>query len=138
MSKSKTSKLWVDCLIKAVFIMMLYVRAEREGDWALHLVTVKAMLPYFLASGHVNYARYGLYYLGSVESLQEEQISQFMKGEHVMRHIPGLWNGIWSDMYIETTFMPYGRGPGGIIRITLKPETLTEDMGAWSTHLFTS
>ena len=22
----------------------------------------------------------------------------------VMRHHPGLWNGIWSDMYIETTF----------------------------------
>lgn len=123
-SKSKTSKLWVECLIKAVFIMMLYVRAEREGDWPLHLVAVKAMLPYFFTSGHVNYARYGLYYLRSMESLQEEQISKFMKGEHVMRHIPGLWNGIWSDMYIETTFMRYGHGPGGIIGITLKPETL--------------
>jgi hypothetical protein len=29
-----------------------------------------------------------------------------------------------SDMFIETTFMRYGPGPGGIIGITLKPETL--------------
>ena len=36
----------VDCLLKPVFIMMMYVRAEREGDWPLHLVAVKQMLPY--------------------------------------------------------------------------------------------
>ena len=122
--KSKTSKLWVDCFIKPVFLMMLYVRAERESDWPLHLVAVKRMLPYFFASGHVNYARYGLYYFRSMESLQGEELSMFMRGEHVMHHVPGLWNGIWSDMYIETTFMRYGHGPGGIIRITLKPEML--------------
>ena len=122
--KSKTSKLWVDCFIKPVFLMMLYVRAERESEWPLHLVAVKRMLPYFFASGHVNYARYGLYYLRSMESLQGEELSMFMRGEHVMYHVPGLWNGIWSDMYIETTFMRYGHGPGGIIGITLKPETL--------------
>ena len=122
--KSKTSKLWVDCLIKPVFLMMLFVRAERESDWPLHLVAVKRMLPYFFASGHVNYARYGLYYLRSMESLQGEELSMFIRGEHVMHHVPGLWNGIWSDMYTETAFMRYGHGFGGIIGITLKPETL--------------
>ena len=122
--KSKTSKLWVDCFIKLVFLMMLYVRAERKSDWLLHLVAVKRMLLYFFVSGHVNYARYGLYYLCSVESLQREELSMFMRGEHVMHHVPGLWNGIWSDMYIEMTFMRYGHGPGGIIGITLKTETL--------------
>ena len=123
-SASNTSKLWVDCFIRPVFIMMLYIRAEREGDWPLHLVAMKQMLPYFFASGHVNYARYGLYYLRSMESLGQEELSKFMKGEHVMHHVPGLWNGIWSDMFIETTFMRYGHGPGGIIGITLKPEAL--------------
>ena len=51
-SASKTSKLWVDCLIKPVFIMMMHVRAEREGDWPLHLVAVKQMLPYFFTAAH--------------------------------------------------------------------------------------
>ena len=41
-----------------------------------------------------------------------------------MHNVPGLWNGIWGDMLIEKTFMRYGHGPGGIIGITLKPETL--------------
>ena len=32
---SNTTKLWVDCLIKPVLIMMEFIRAEREGDWPL-------------------------------------------------------------------------------------------------------
>jgi len=44
--KSRTSKLWIDCLIRAVLLMMLYIRAEREADWPLHLVAVECMMPY--------------------------------------------------------------------------------------------
>lgn len=121
---SRTAKMWVDVFIKPVLITMLYVRAEREGDWPLHLQAVKLMMPYFFAAGHHNYARYGLYYLRSMEALPATVLQHFMKGSHVMRHIPGLWNGIWSDMFIESTFMRYGHGKGGIIGITLNPETL--------------
>ena len=56
-SRSRTSKTWVNNLIKPVLIMMQFVRAEREGDWPLHLAAVAAMMPYFFASGHFNYAR---------------------------------------------------------------------------------
>jgi len=35
-----------------------------------------------------------------------------------------VWNAIWRDMFIETTFMRYGHGKRGIIGLTLKPETL--------------
>ena len=122
--ESRTSKVWVDCLIKAVFLMMVYVRAEREADWPLHILAVKLMLPYFFAAGHVNYARYGLYYLRSMEMLPCKVMKCFMQREHVMRQIPGIWNAIWSDMFIETTFMRYGHGQRGIIGNTLKPETL--------------
>jgi len=59
-TESRTSRLWVDCLIKPVLIIMMYVRAEREADWPLHLAAVALMLPYFFAAGHVDYARYGL------------------------------------------------------------------------------
>jgi hypothetical protein len=47
---------------------------------------------------------------------------------------PGLWNGIWSDMFIESTFMHYGHGPGRIIGITLKPSTLKR--WALSLHIY--
>ncbi len=55
--ESRTAKLWVDNLIKPVLLMMVFVRAEREADWVLHLSAVATMLPYFFASGHINYAR---------------------------------------------------------------------------------
>ena len=35
--ESRTAKVWVDCLIRPVFIMMVYVRAKREADWPLHI-----------------------------------------------------------------------------------------------------
>ena len=50
---SRTAKLWVNIVIKSVFIMMLYIRAEREGDWPPHMEAVKQLMPYFYASGHV-------------------------------------------------------------------------------------
>ncbi len=113
--------------------MMLFVRAELEGDWPQHLLAVNAMMPYFLCGGHINYARYGLYYLRSMECLPIEVLNKFMKGEHVMRHKPGLWNAIWSDMFIETTFMRYGHGPGGLVGITLNQSALKR----WALSLHT-
>ena len=123
-SESRTTKLWVDHFIKPIFTIMKFVRAEREGDWSLHLLTVKEMIPYFFASGHIHYARYGLLYLKTMSQLSLPVLEYFLKGEHVMRHIPGLWNAIWSDMFIESTFMRYGHGKKGIVGVTLKPETL--------------
>ena len=131
--QSKTTKLWLDCLIRPVLLMMLFIRAEREGDWPLHLWAVQEMMPYFFAAGHHNYARYGLYYLRSMQRLPTEILEKFLKGEHVMRHKLGLWNSIWSDMYIETTFMRYGKGPKGIIGITLKPSAVRR--WAFSMHV---
>jgi len=130
--RSKTAKLWVDTLIKPVFIIMMFVRAEREGDWLLHLDAFKKMIPYFFAAQHIHYARYSMCYIRSMETLPEQVLSRFMKGEHVMRHQHGLWNGMWSDMFIETTFMRYGHAPAGIIGITLKPKTLK--VWAFSLH----
>ena len=99
----------------------------------LHLEACKRMLPYFFAAGHANYARYGVYYLHSMKKLPKEILEKFLKGEHVMRHQDGYRNGIWSDMLIETTFMKYGKGPGGMIGITLKPKT----MNIWVLSLHT-
>ena len=44
-SKSQTTKLWVDVLIKYVLLTMIFVRAEREVDWPLHLATYQQMQP---------------------------------------------------------------------------------------------
>ncbi len=131
-SRSRTARLWVDCLIRPVFTILKYTRAEREGDWALHIAAVNEMMPLFFAAGHTNYARYGLYYVRSMEAMPDDVRSHFMKGEHTMHHKEGLFNGIWSDMAIESTFMRYGHSRGGIIGITLQPNTL--ETWAYSLH----
>ena len=121
---SRTATLWANSLIKPVFTIMKYVRAEREVDWCLHLACVCEMMPLFFAASHCNYARYGLYYIRSMAAMPGDVRQHFMNGEHTMHHNPGLFNGIWSDMAIKTTFMRYGHGQRGIIGITLRPETL--------------
>ena len=65
-------------------------------------------------------------YLMKMTSLPSEVFEQLMKGEHVMRHNTGLWNSIWSDMFIEQTVMRYGHGPAGMVGITLNEKAVQE------------
>ena len=51
-------------------------------------------------------------------------LNRIMAGEHVMHHTDGLWNGIWSDLFIESTNMHHGHDPSGIIGTTLSETTL--------------
>ena len=122
-------------LIKPVFLLIIFARAERKADWPLHLLTTAGIIPYIFASGHLNYARYEPYYLRSIKKLSETILKEFLEGKHVIRHQPGLWNTIWSDQYIESTFMKYGHGPKGIIGKTLHPSTLKR--WALGLHLYT-
>ena len=85
----------------------------------MHLRAAEMMLPFFFAAGHIHYARYATYYLTSMKSLPQHVLYHFTKGDHVVRHTDGIWNGIWSDMFSETMFMRYGKGKHGIIGITL-------------------
>ena len=104
-TESRTAKLWLNCLIKPVLLCMELIRVEWESDWALHLLAVKQMLPYFFAAGHIHYARYGMIYLRSMEKLDSDVLNRFLKGQHVQHHRDGIWNGLWSDIMTGSTFM---------------------------------
>ena len=56
--------------ITQILLIMDFVRAERDAEWALHLWAISHMMPSFYAAGHVNYARYGLVYLRSMDKLE--------------------------------------------------------------------
>ena len=45
--QSKTSQMWVDVVIKPTLLMMLFLRADHEGDFALHITVANMKLPYF-------------------------------------------------------------------------------------------
>ena len=52
MKNHRTAKLWLQYM-EMIGILRMFIKAERTGDWALHLQTIQAMLPYFAAAGHV-------------------------------------------------------------------------------------
>ena len=81
------------------------------------------MHPYYFAAGRANYARAVSPYLMSIECLPVDMFKGLVEGNHVMRHKKGIWNGISSDMFIESTFMRYGHSKTGVIGTTLKSET---------------
>ena len=91
------------------------------------------MISYFFAAGHVHYAPYGSLYIRSMHKLHEEVQERFLKGKHVQCHRQGLLYGIWTDMFMETTFMCYGHGPGGLIGIMLNEKAVNR--WAMSQHI---
>ena len=53
---SRTAKYCVQHL-SYINILKLFIRAERTGNWNLHLVCLSKMINLFAASGHINYAK---------------------------------------------------------------------------------
>jgi hypothetical protein len=123
-AQSRTAKLWVNNVIRPTFLMMMFCRASHEGDWPLHIKTAEAMLPYMFAAHKYNYARYGLYFVRSMTRLDRDVLDRFCRGEQSLHHTAGVYNGQWSDMFIETNWMRKGHGPGGIIGDTESPQTM--------------
>ena len=60
--RSQTAKLWLQ-YIEYVETLKMFIRAERTGNWCLHLVAVGKMLNLFAATGHINYAKSARLYL---------------------------------------------------------------------------
>ena len=87
------------------------------------------MLPYFFAA-HKQTTMLGMVFLlcRSLTWLSSEVKQQFLRGEQILHHMEGLWNGIPSDQFIETTWMKRGKGPSGVIGDTQNPQT----MATWS------
>lgn len=50
---SRTSCVWIQYMTM-VDILKNYIRAERTGDWKMHLKSMKDILPYFAAAGRAS------------------------------------------------------------------------------------
>ena len=117
---SISSKLWVDCSINPDLYMKLHISVERECDWPFHLYTVSKILPYFFIVDNHNYARHATYYLNNMNKQLPFVIPKmFLHDEHTTRHEKRYWNGICSNIFIETWFMTFDKSPGGLTDITL-------------------
>lgn len=101
--------------------MKRFIRAERTGDWDLHLDSVKEMIPYFHAAGHLNYAKSAhLYYQDMItlhEKMDPEEYEKFTtKGYFTIRRSDKFWSRIWSDMTTEQVLMRAMKSYVGLTR----------------------
>ncbi len=116
---SRTAKLWMQ-YYDQVTLMHHFVSAERCGDWALHLDTVREMMPHFHAAGHFAYAKYAHLYLQEMSELEDkmatDEFRQFTSGYFTVRRSERVWAGVWTDMTIEQVLMKAMKTSGGLVR----------------------
>ena len=102
-----------------VDIMKKFIRAERLGNWHLHLEATQQMLPYIAASGHNNYLKSVHLYLQKMSILPEEHpdvYQSFLDGLHVTRRSNRQWAGLSTDLIIEQVLMRSLKTSGGLTR----------------------
>jgi len=95
----------------------MFLRAERCGDWHLHIASIRQMVHLFAATGHTNYARSARLYVEQMDELptsHPEVYQQFISGKHVVHRSNKFWTGISVDLCIEQAMMRAIKGKGGV------------------------
>ncbi|KAG0712998.1 hypothetical protein GWK47_017209 [Chionoecetes opilio] len=78
--------------IDMVETLLGLIRADREGDWMLHLACVRRVIPWCFAMNKVNYARYLPVYYAQMTQLHEtcpELYRHFNQGYFSVQLRPG-------------------------------------------------
>ena len=99
-------------------ILRIFIKAERTGNWDLHLHTVCEMLPYSLAAGHT-YGKSAYVHLNNMlelESQHPDVHTSFTLGKHVIRRSDRYWAGLSSDLVIGQVLMRSVKTTGGLTR----------------------
>ena len=118
--KGRTPTLWIQ-YYESVQIILQYIRAERTGNWDLHVHCVKMMNKYLHAAGHLQMAKSGHLYLQVMEDMSntipKEDLKLFKgNGYFTIRRTHKLWSGVWTDMTIEQVLMRAMKTSGGLTR----------------------
>ena len=90
------------------------LHSEILGLWTEYVKSLKLMLPYLAASGHRAYTRCMLMFLQEMEDLDEHTVSEFNKGNFVLRRTSQSYAGISPDLAIEQSLMATLKGRSGL------------------------
>lgn len=110
--------------MQMVEVLLLYIRAQRDGIWNLHLHAFKSMLPFFMQYDHTNYARWGTIYLSEMNQLPSEVELEFQNGNFVVKKTSLGFNQVDPDQSQEW-LNAIGKKGGGIIGVTKTPTALS-------------
>ena len=125
---SETFAFW-DRFVQMICILKDLVRADREGNWALHLHSVQAVLPLFAGCDRINYLRWGSVYLEDMRKLPEYAPSvyeNFQAGKFVVKWTEGRFNSVGADMCLEQTINRSQKSIVGIIGSTKRKQFVAQ------------
>ena len=118
-----------------VEILLLFLRGTREGNWELHLASVRSMLPWIFAYDHINYSRYlPAYWLEMVDLVNTHPLihQKCMEGEFVVQRSDMTFAQIACDQTIEQTANRDSKTKGGMTGFTTSKGTVNRWI--WSHH----
>lgn len=128
-NNGKLSEFWVS-YFDMVEVLLGLLRASREGNWELHLSSIRKMLPWCFAYDHINYARYLSSYLQEMSNLEENHpdvVSYFRSGGFsVQIGDDNPFGRIPVDQTCEETVNKDTQTPGGTKGFSLKPGAVSK------------
>ena len=83
--------------MQMVHILLLFIRAQRNGVWSLHIYAFQRMLPLFMRYDHTNYARWGTIYLNEMHQLSAEVQEEFESGNFIVKRASLNFNQVDPD-----------------------------------------
>ena len=116
-SACRTTQLWL-MYNEMLDILFKFLKAERTGNFKLHIACLKAMLPFLAASGHNNYTKSIVVYLEDMDRLEREDQVTFdaLSKHHAVRRSDRFWGGLSLDYIIESVLMKSIKSTGGLTR----------------------
>ena len=126
--QSETFKYWATFLEGGDLLLQL-LRAEREGNFELHLDTVCGVLPWLKAAGRHTYSKFLPVYVADMKALEHQHPASHQhmcSGGFVVRRSPDhRFNAVATDQALEQTVNRDGKSKGGVIGLTLRKSALT-------------
>ena len=128
-SNGKLSKLWMS-YVDIVEALLGLIRATREGNWSMHLSSVREIVPWCFAYDNVNYARYLSAYLSEMSPLPEEHPDAFKYvssgGLSVQLGNSNPFGRVPVDQACEETTNKDTQTPGGRKGLSLNPNAVSK------------
>ena len=124
----KLSTYWLSYMdmVECLFGLL---RASREGNWELHLISINAMIPWCFAYDNINYARYLSAYLADMVNLPTDhpEVHQYMQtgGFSVQLGQKNPFGKIPVDQALEETVNRDTQTAGGTKGFSLKPSAVS-------------
>ena len=122
--ESNLFKYWTN-VIALVQLVKDLVRADRSGDWLLHVETVKKLQPIFHVFDRSNYDRWSSIYLQDIFLLPEvapDLYEKFLEGRFTVKKPNVPFTSVGTDQALEQAINRSKKSSSGIIGSTKKKE----------------